>query len=188
MNADLVFFGRTISMAQRSRRRTLVAIIYCILGFMLIGTYAFGSWRSVSPYVIWAVIFACRLFLGGYVPGGLVKPFNGKAPKQSEAAPPLLALKLRVYRPLPGDGSTPYRSDEREMSQRDRAHYRAYQALGISLVVPWAAASLLGDPKIFGWDPAVVNHLCAMLLLAVLTLFLTLPQSILLWTEPDMEP
>ncbi len=187
MNAELVFFGHSISMAQQSRRRALVAIIYAILAFMLIGCYVFASWRTLSPYVIWAVIFACRLFLGGYAPGGLVKPFNGKTPNRADAPPPLLALKLRVYRPLPGDSSSPYRNDEREMSQRDRAHYLAYQALGISLVVPWAAASLLGNQRLFGWDPATVNHLCAVLLLAVLTLFLTLPQSILLWTEPNME-
>jgi hypothetical protein len=187
VNAELVFFGRSISMAQQSRRRILVAIIYCILGSILVGSYVFGTWRTISPYVIWPVIFACRLFLGGYAYGGVVKPFNGKAPNRFEAPPPLLALKLRVYRPLPGDGSSLFRNDEREMSQRDRAHYLAYQAIGISLIVPWAAASLLGDPKLFGWNPASINHLCAALLLAVLTLFLTLPQSILLWTEPDME-
>ena len=188
MNAELVLFGKHVSMAQRNRRRIVVAVIYCLLASLLVASYIFGSWRALSPYVIWAVILACRLFLGGYTPGGLVKPFNGKAPRNSERPPNVLALQLRVYPVLPGADGEAYRNDERELRQRDNAHYRAYQVLGISLIVPWFICSVFGDPKLFGWSEATVNHLCAVLLLAILALFLTLPQAILLWTEPDMEP
>ena len=187
MNADLALFGQTISMARRRRRRVLVAVIYSMLAVLLIGSFVLGNWRTASPYVIWAVIIACRLFLGGYYPGGLVKPFNGKGPKQFEMPSSLLALRLRVYPPVPGADGESHRNDERELSQRDRAHYRAYQVLGASLVVPWMILSLFGDPRLFHWNAATLDHLCAVLLLAILALFLTLPQSILLWTEPDME-
>ena len=187
MNAELVLFGKHVSMAQRNRRRIVVAVIYGLLATLLIGSYLIGSWRAASPYLIWAVILACRLFLGGYTPGGLVKPFNGKAPRNSERPPNVLALQLRVYPVLPGADGEAYRNDERELRQRDNAHYRAYQVLGISLIVPWFICSVFGDPKLFGWSAATVNHLCAVLLLAILALFLTLPQAILLWTEPDME-
>jgi hypothetical protein len=187
MNAELVFFGRRVSMAPRNRRRILVALIYLFLAGMLVAAYSFAAWRAFSPYVIWSVIIACRLFLGGYAPGGLVKPFNGKAPKQFEMPSPLLALRLRLYPAIPGADGEAYRSDERELSQRDSAHYRAYQVLGASIVVPWFVLSLLGDPKLFGWSAATVDHLCAVLLLAILALFFTLPQAILLWSEPDME-
>lgn len=188
MNFELVFFGRSISMAQQSRRRALVAIIYFVLAALLIASYVFGSGRAASPYVIWAVIFACRLFLGGYAPGGIVKPFNGKAPRESAAPPPLLALKLRVYQPFSGLNDEAFRNDERELGQRDRAHYRAYQIIGLSLVVPWFVSTFSSGFNLFGvvWNPVTVNHVCATLLLAILTLFLTLPQSILLWTEPDL--
>ena len=187
MNAELILLGKHVSMAQRSRRRIVVALIYCLLASLLIVSYIFGAWRVFSPYVIWAVIFACRLFLGGYAAGGLVKPFNGKGAKPFEMPSHLLALQLRVYPAVPGAGGEGYRSDERELSQRDRAHYRAYQVLGVSLIVPWFICSVFGDPKLFGLSAATINHLCAILLLAVLALFLTLPQAILLWTEPDME-
>jgi len=187
MNAELILFGKRIGMAQRTRRRVVVALIYLFLAGILVASYSFGAWRTFGPYVIWAAIFACRLFLGGYAPGGLVKPFNGKAPRQFGMPSNLLALQLRVYPVIPGADGEAYRNDERELTQRDRAHYRAYQVLGISLLLPWAV-SWFGDPRLFGWNPATVDHLCAVLLLAILALFLTLPQSILLWTEPDMEP
>ena len=32
-----------------------------------------------------------------------------------------------------------------------------------------------------------VNHLCSAMILGLLAMFVTLPQAILLWTEPDME-
>jgi hypothetical protein len=187
MNAELVLFGKHISMAQRARRRTLVALIYVLLVCMLAASYAFGAWRIFSPYVIWVVLIACRLFLGGYAAGGMVKPFSGRGAKPFEMPSHLLALQLRVYPAIPGADGEAYRNDERELGLRDRAHYRAYQVLGLSVIAPWAISSLFGDPKLFGLSAATVNHLCAVLLLAILALFLTLPQAILLWTEPDME-
>jgi hypothetical protein len=186
MNAELVFFGRRVSMARRSRRRVVVVVIYLALASLVIASSGFSGWRGVSPYVIWAVILACRLFLGGYYAGGLVKPFSGKAPSQSEAPPSLLMLKLRVFEPVPGVGEA-YRNDERELHQRDRAHYVAYKALGVALLVPWITSSLLGDQNLFSLNLAIVNRLCSALILGLIAMFLTLPQSILLWTEPDME-
>jgi len=183
MNAELILFGRIISMAQRGRRRVLVVAIYAILAGALIGSYFSSGWRTVSPYIILGTILACRIFLGGYYPGGLVKKFNNNAARQFEA-PPVLALKLRVYRPVPGVGADVYHNDERELGLRDRAHYHAYRILAVSLVVPWFVSSFSGEV----WSATNSIHLCAALLLAIITLSLTLPQAILLWTEPDMEP
>ncbi len=187
MRAELDFFGRRVSMARRSRRRVLIGLIYSLLAALVIGISVSPGMNNMAAYVIWVAIFACRLFLGGYAPGGLVKQFNDKSTWQSDAAPSLLALKLRVYRPVTGTGGE-FRNDERELLQRDRAHYWAYQILGVSLVVPWLILSLLARPKLGLLNYAVANQLAAGTLLAVLALFLTLPQAILLWTEPDMEP
>ena len=143
MNAELVFLGKRVSMAQRSRRRLLVVIIYALLASLVIASTTVADWRGVSPYVIWMALLACRLFLGGYYSGGLIKPFNGKSRTLSDAPPSLLALKLRVYQPLPGANGESYRNDERELRLRDLAHYRAYKALGIGLMVPYVTSSLL---------------------------------------------
>jgi hypothetical protein len=187
MNAELVFFGKRVSMAPRSRRRVVVVAIYAVLASLVIASSSLSGWRSLSPYVIWAVILACRLFLGGYYPGGLVKPFSGNASRPSDAPPSLLILKLRVYKPVPGVGEA-YTNDERELNQRDRAHYLAYKALGMALFVPWVTSSLLGDQRLFSLNPATVNRLCSAIILGLIAMFITLPQAILLWTEPDMEP
>ena len=187
MNADLVFFGRTVSMAQRRRRRVLVISIYSCLAVLMILLWFLTHWHRSGAYVIWAAILACRLFLGGYSRGGLVKPFNNKAPRQSEMPPPLLALKLRVYRPILAADEPTYRNDERELRQRDHAHYLAYQAVGIALCVPMLIASLrVVKPGLIP-VPISSDELYYGLTLVALVLFLTLPQVILLWTEPDME-
>lgn len=188
MNAEIVLFGRRVNMAQRARRRALVACIYAALAVLLVVLWFANHWHGTGAYVFFAAMIACRLFLGGYYPGGLVKPFNGKMPKQSDMPPPLLALKLHVYRPVLAADETRYRNDERELDQRDRAHYAAYQAIGVAISVPWLLSSLrIGHPRLlagFGMSP---DEMYFGLLLIVLTLFLTLPQAIHLWTEPDME-
>jgi hypothetical protein len=184
MNAELDFFGRRVSMAQRSRRRAIIVLIYSFLAVLVIAASA-SRVVNMGAYVIWAAIFACRLFLGGYAEGGLVKPFN-KGQRNWEAPPSLLSLKLRVYQPISGLGVQD-RNDERELYQRDRAHFWAYQILGVSLVVPWLTL-FLSRPRVGLLSHALANQIATGMLLASLALFLTLPQAILLWTEPDMEP
>jgi hypothetical protein len=188
MNAELVLFGRRVSMAQRSRRRLLVVSIYGALAALMIVLWFVSRWHGTGVYVFWAALIACRLFLGGYNAGGLVKPFNGKAPKQSEMPPPLLALKLHLYRPVLASDETQYRNDERELNERGRAHYAAYQVMGVAMCVPWLFSSLrIMRPEWFGGIGMTPDEMYFGMLLIALTLFLTLPQAILLWTEPDME-
>lgn len=185
MNAELVFFGKRVDMAQRSRRRVLVAAIYGAFAVLLAVLCATGQLRGSSGWIIWFALLACRFFLGGYYTGGLAKPFNGKGPRPSDAPPSLLALKLRVY-PAPAQENT-YRNDERELRQRDNAHYRAFQALGMALAVPLLVACLrLIVPEFMNRIPLPPDALYYALLLVAMFLFLTLPQAILLWTEPDM--
>jgi hypothetical protein len=102
--------------------------------------------------------------------------------------PPLLLLKLRVYAPLLAREDGSFRSDERELHQRDHAHYQAYQALGIAVLVPFFLASMrVLRPSLTAWIPINPDEMYYGLLLIALLLFFTLPQCILLWTEPDMD-
>jgi hypothetical protein len=190
MNAELMIFGCRMSMAQQRRRRVLLVSMYACFAALMAVLWYLTHWRGTGSYVIWAAILACRYFLGGYYTGGLIKPFNGKAPqRQWEMPSPLLALKLRVYLPvLAADSEAAYRNDERELHQRDRAHYLAYQALGVVTCVPMLLASLhIVRASLLGWIPIAADELYYGLTLVAVVLFLTLPQSILLWTEPDME-
>jgi hypothetical protein len=188
MRAELVLFGRQVDMAQRTRRRALVVLLYGGIAALMIGLWYADEWRATGTYVFWAAMLACRLFLGGIYPSGLIKPFTGKGPREYDAAPPLLLLKLRVYAPLLGAREGAFRNDERELKQRDRSHYQAYHALGIAVVVAWLVAYMgMLKPQWMAWIPMTPFQIFYGLTLATLMLFLTLPQCILLWTEPDME-
>jgi hypothetical protein len=188
MNADIVILGRRISMASQTRRRALVVALYTAMAVLMVVLFISTGWRGTGGIVIWAAIFACRFFLGGYYAGGLVKPFNGKSPKQYEQPPSLLALKLRVYQPMPAEDDSAWRSDERELHQRDHAHYLAFQAVGVAVCVPMLIASMrLIRPSLMSWIPMPPDAMYYGLTLVAIILFLTLPQAILLWTEPDME-
>jgi len=188
MRAELTFFGHTLDMARQSRRRALVVVLYLALAVLMVALYLLTHWRGSGAYMFWAAMLACRLFLGGYYNSGLVKPFNNKPSRQSNAAPPLLLLKLRIYQPVLSADENASCNDERELNQRDRAHYLAYQAVGVSVIIPMFLASLrILHPALLAFIPMTPDQMYYGLLVITLTLFLTLPQSILLWTEPDME-
>jgi hypothetical protein len=188
VRAEVVLLGRRVDMARQTRRRALVVGIYTFLGALIVGLWFADQWRATGTYVFWAAMLACRLFLGGYYSGGLVKPFTGKGPKQYDTPPPLLMLKLRLYQPVLDDPDRRFRNDERELKQRDRSHYQAYQAVGMGVVVAWFAAYMgMLKPAWLRWIPMTPFQLFYALMLVTLMLFLTLPQCILLWTEPDME-
>jgi hypothetical protein len=81
--------------------------------------------------------------------------------------------------------------DERELHRREHAHYVAYRYLGNVLVLALFAAYFRGpNPFTPALNPALrmfLYHLPYVLLMADDILYVTLPQAILLWTEPDME-
>ncbi len=83
------------------------------------------------------------------------------------------------------------RGDEREVYRRDHAHYLAYYYVGFSLAGAIIAGSYRGPDPITPLLPlalrAFLVQLPKVLLWATFFLYLTLPQAILLWTEPDLE-
>ena len=126
-----------------------------------------------------------RWFLGGYNFGGLIKPFNSKGPFHRAPIfppPPFLKLTSREYR------LESYHNDERELHQRDRAHYQAYQAITYILIFFYMLAGFWGNLlRFLTRRPLLANELLCGLALVAMVTALTLPQAILLWTEPDME-
>jgi hypothetical protein len=185
MRAELVLLGNRVDMAPQAHRRTLVVFIYAALAALMAALFFADHWRTSGYYLVFATFLINRLFLGGYNFGGLIKPFNGKPPQRTEA-PPFLLLALRVYRPAPSESE--YRSDERELQQRDHAHYTAYQALTVLLAVLWLLAGWnTFAPRLLARIPVSPSLLVYGVVLGAIVLALTLPQSILLWTEPDME-
>jgi hypothetical protein len=186
MKAELVLMGKRVDMAPQNHRRALVALIYGTLAIFMAGLYWLDGWRTTGYYLVFATFLINRLLLGGYNFGGLIKPFSGKPPARPEQAPPFLLLALRVYEP--GPARSEYRSDERELAQRDRAHYQAYQALASVLAILWLLSGWSAfAPHLLTWLPVAPALLVFGVVLASVVVALTLPQAILLWTEPDME-
>jgi hypothetical protein len=186
MRAELVLMGKRVDMAPQVHRRTLVVLIYATLALLMAGLFLADHWRTTGYYLVFATFLINRLFLGGYNFGGLIKPFSGKPPYRNEQPPPFLLLALRVYPPQPEDSE--YRSDERELQQRDRAHYHAYQWIASTLVMLWLLASWNAfHPHLLARIPVSPSLLIYGVVLASIVISLTLPQAILLWTEPDME-
>lgn len=189
MRAELVFLGRRVSMASRRRRRTIVVSMYALLVALLTAGWLMDRWRMTGVYfLIYGALFANYFFLGGNAPHGLVKPFNGKAPKPQAIPSSVLELKLRSYAAMPDEDEKNYSNDERELEQRDRAHYRAYHLLATCIVLLWAVQHFyLYVPNALRVLPVSVELLVNGGLLICMVLSLTLPQSILLWSEPDMQ-
>ena len=182
MRAELVLMGRRVDMALQARRRTLVVMIYAAMAALLAGLWFMDRLQNSWSWLFLLVVLLGRLFLGGYYRGGLVKPFNNKPPRQNPEPPPFLAVGLRVYSPLPEDDRS-FLNDERELAQRDHAHYLAYQAIAVAVVILWFLSGFVNKP---GWAAAIVASLPG-LTGTILLLIFTLPQAILLWTEPDMD-
>jgi hypothetical protein len=94
-------------------------------------------------------------------------------------------------------GDPRIRGDEREMHRRDHAHFVAYRILlygflaiffSYFVAIPFAR-HLAGfpSPTLF-WTVVLNGSLMQhFLFIAVCVVFGSLPQAVLLWTEPDME-
>jgi hypothetical protein len=185
MKAELVLMGKQIDMAPRAHRRTLVVVIYATLAVFMVCLWLLDRWRSSGTYVILATMLVNRWFLGGYYFGGLIKPFSGKGPRRETVLPPppFLTLALRVYWPHPEEGE--YRNDERELHQRDRVHYQAYQFI-LYIFLGFCLLANLGGHFLMR-RPLLAYELFYGPVLVAIVIAYTLPQAILLWTEPDME-
>lgn len=187
MNAELFLLRKRIDMAPQARRRSLVVLIYATLAVAMACFWFLDRWHTTTAYLVLATIPINRFFLGGYNFGGLIKPFNGKRPGRSEAPPNLLLLTLRIYPTEPAKHE--YQSDERELAQRDRAHYQAYRALTIAICLLWLISHFQANiPNLLARVSFPTGPLLYGLATITVVVSITLPQAILLWTEPDMEP
>jgi len=98
-------------------------------------------------------------------------------------------LSLMALTALAGSGYEG--GDEREEHRRDHAYYVAYRPLAWVLVLALFAAGVRGlypsFPLVNPFVRAVFDQLPYAVLVSGGILYATLPQAILLWTEPDME-
>ncbi|MGC2617724.1 MAG: hypothetical protein WA414_01720 [Acidobacteriaceae bacterium] len=175
------------SMQTRSARRRLVVALYASLALALIGGFFLDRLHVSGYYIYFAALFINWKILGGYGQDGLVKPFTGKGRRNQPMPSNLTELQLYAAGNLTSGFPDEYRNDERELQRRDRVHYQAYQWIAGLLAILWLLANWEMHPPHF--IPAgLVALLLYLVVFPAILLAITLPQAILLWTEPDMGP
>jgi len=178
-----------VSMNTRSSRRKLVLICYTLLGLASAGSWLGShSLTWVTMTAVYGAIAINGLAFGGlgfFGRRGLVKPFANTPPREPGVQEELIRIRLeRVERYLRMD-DTSWRNDERELRRRDAVHYRAYQPLcaAMAIIVMLAQCSLHHPSWV---SPSVASVAIYVIALPVTVLAVTLPQAIILWTEPDL--
>lgn len=175
------------NMAKQAARRRLVAATYTLLGLLVATGWLLDRFQASGIYIYFAAYFISYFVFGGYGPSGLIKPFNGRAPRVQPMPANLMELELRATGNLDNPNPAQYRNDEREVERRDRVHYQAYQSICVLLALIWFLA--MGELHPPRWIPAgLLPMLLYLVALPAVLLAITLPQAILLWTEPDLEP
>ncbi|HUJ32874.1 MAG TPA: hypothetical protein VLY23_16445 [Candidatus Acidoferrum sp.] len=155
-----------LSMAERSHRRILVMVTYLVLA-ILMGSIIAAS-ANTAVVTLACVILAWNI-VSGSILGRLVT--NTSVP-QNVRFGELIDLGL-VRNPRDADAM-----DERDVAVRNAACFKAYRVIGIYTLVLVLLAPGLGTMATVRMFEALLAPLLAMIL--------TLPQAIILWTEPDV--
>ncbi len=158
----------------QKQRRLLVVMYYGVL----VGFAAAGLWVGKDAWgslVVQTFVFGG--LLGGIKMGGPVKPYAYPSLERDMDGPRGLNLQGRK----PFDESLTWTPlDERERTQRDVAHYMAYRMLRWSFGV-FVLAYFVGTRLAPVWLAENTLFLLWLFLLYVLSL----PQAVVLWTEPE---
>ena len=169
-----------IPLARRRTRRWLVVgfwvllIAVAALFPLLLRIYAKSFVLPAELTLLFA--FFLTTLLGGDGQKGIVRDFHGRTPEEGPADYTFMTPEdIAAHKQADKEN----RLDEREVNRRNAVHYKAYSALNwiaVPLVLVAVADRSLG----------LVDFGQSMILL-FLFIIQALPQSILLWTEPDME-
>ena len=162
MNTEYAVGNIRIRFESRARRRWFVALVYTVLAVFFLGVLLLNKEEAAGA---WIRVGCGILFVGLFV----------------------------VFTWIAGDMRR--RGDEREMRRRDHAHFMAYRVFAYPLVgsvlIALFAGYFGGPNLIMTLAPLALRgflmQLPNVLVMATVLLYATLPQAILLWTEPDMD-
>jgi hypothetical protein len=157
-------------MAPRKNRRLLVAVTYAVmlaltetvLGVPYWGNRIGIAWlcAGVAFYLVCSVVFGKLVKQTGPLDirgGGLTS--LGLVPRRRDMDEP----------------------DERDVAIRNAACFQAYRVLALYSIVIWLARFLSFDLSV-----SVAVKVLELLTMPLLTMAITLPQAIILWTERDV--
>jgi hypothetical protein len=157
MNTEYAIGNIHIHFESQARRRWFVALFYAVLAASVFAGLFAGGKIANSQ---WVSVGCMILFVALFV------PFTWVA------------------------GNMRSRGDEREMHRRDHAHFRAYYFF-LPILMGELFIRYFREPNHFAPPlPLTLRGFLVqpnILSVSALLLYATLPQAILLWTEPDME-
>jgi len=172
-----------ISLAGRSTRRWFVVGYWAIV-LSLVGIESQlrpgAPFPSDKSWWVYLAIFSSVGILGGTDKNGAVRRFDCPTPDEQTKADYTfmtvedIAERKRVEKEK--------QLDERDTMLRNAMHYRAYAIIRrgafLAAVVVWVLGASQSAQSV---------HIRNFLLWFVFVIFMSLPQSLILWTEPDME-
>lgn len=177
------FFGTRIT--RRSSRRWIVAAFWCYALAMAVAPTVRQIHHELTPlgaYLTFFLLLLVTLCLGGVCVGGMVRPFRNAHFVRAQQRPKIQPLFVQAAKARGIPDLRDFSLDEREVLDRDQCHFLAYT------VVRWSAPVLMGLYCGLGtWRPEAMATLGPLFLYLLTLVLWSLPQSILLWTEPDME-
>jgi hypothetical protein len=168
-----------ISMTRRSRRRMLVFTVYLLLGtFVVLGVALHRDNHLLRPgdflggfNLLFVILFTgvSRLIFGR-----LVEQTTFPVPPQEGPG---------SYRPISlfGNVRRPTDPDERDMAVRNWAYFQAFRMIAVYSVLLWLVYLGLNASMV-----QISLNIAALLLFPLIAMATTLPQAVLLWSEPDV--
>jgi hypothetical protein len=167
-----------ISMTRRSRRRALVVSVYVLLAALIVSVaLAHGRNPLLSSdfgggiNFVFVVVFTgiSRLGFGSLVRQATV-PVRADSRNQWKY--------ISITKPVPYTG--PGDPDERELVVRNWAYYLSFRLMAAYLLPLWAVILIVNMKA-----HSISVNLASALLFPLIVMALTLPQAVVLWTEPD---
>jgi hypothetical protein len=167
-----VFLG--FSMVRRDSRRRLVVVTYAILvALMAVMTVVSRS----APRTRVAGFASCFAFAIAF--NAVSLSIFGKLAKDT-VLPQIRGSEITTLGLTP----QPRREDdldERELAVRNAAYFKAYRVVAVYSIIAWMALICS-----FDLSASVALSLRLWLFIPLLTMILTLPPAVILWTEPDV--
>jgi hypothetical protein len=174
-----------LSMARRRSRQWLVIGYWCMVGGFLA---AFSihevrhRWNGFAVLVAFQVIVSMPALLGGVRASGAVKPYRGVKWAPLCDRDDVQTVFGQPKPELAGNLIPEPDLDERERHERDRIHFVAYT------LVRWLALAMFAVYGLLGLIHADwLSRLGPLFFFLITFLLWSLPQTLILWTEPDME-
>jgi|HubBroStandDraft_4_1064222.scaffolds.fasta_scaffold27458_3 hypothetical protein len=165
------------SVETQSHRRSLVIAYYAVFAMLCL---IMATLRGTHGLVLLLQLTAMAAFyLGGTSAKGPVRLFSHWQRKFVDGS--IYGIDPRRMRA--NGAASRLRVDEQDLYTRDRAHYLAYAATRWAVIL----FALFGPLVVYEIGISAFGRLLVVLCVPFCVLFLSLPQAIILWNEPDLE-